>query len=85
MAETKNEQLEKIRKEIAEILNEPQFQELPKAIKHALAQRLGLKAIEEGGLVLEFPVPITIKELKERGIKDDDPYDYVNVYRYTFH
>jgi hypothetical protein len=85
MAETKNEQIEKLRKDVAKLLDEPEFQEMSNALKHALAQRLGVHLMKEGGLTLEFSIPITINEIRRLGFGDGDPYNYVNVYSYTFH
>lgn len=82
--QVENKQIKNLRKEIEAILSDPEFNKMSKAFRHTLAQRLGIKEIAEGGLVLQAPAPITITELIRRGIGKDDPYSYGNIYSYNF-
>ena len=79
-----NKQIENIRRVIAKLYHEPAFGGTPNAIKRSLAQRFGCKLMDEGGLVLEFPIPNTFGELMRLGVPEGDPSSLLNVYSYNF-
>ena len=81
-----------LRKEVEALLAKPEFQRTSKAFRQALAQRLGIKEFEDGGLVIQAPAPVSLREIaKESGvdlrhIEDylDTPCLYGNIYSYSF-
>ena len=79
-----NKQIRNLRKEVEAVLADPKFTKMSKAFRHSLAQRLGVKEIAEGGLVIQAPAPITIKDIRKLGMGEDTPYSYGNLYSYSF-
>jgi hypothetical protein len=92
IAESK--EIKKVRREVETLLADPKFKKMSRAFKHSLAQRLGVKDFEEGGLIIEASAPVTIREIMKRAnITDlvkpgarwpDDNYFYCNIYCYSF-
>lgn len=96
----KNMQIKKIRKEIENLIKDPEFEKMSKAFRHTLAQRLGIKDLKEGGLVIQAGLPFTLRDvLEDAGIPFEDSDDfriklinqvdkhqvaYGNVYSYGF-
>ena len=90
-----NEQIKKIRKELETLIDDPKFKEMSTTFKHTLAQRLGIKEFEEGGLMLQASAPITLSDiLKNLDIHTldldklknayDSEFSYANIYSYGF-
>ena len=94
------DRIEQLRTEIEALQCEPEFQNLSRTFRHTLAQRLGIEEIQEGGLCIQTQLPVTPCEIVEgMGLPDpsqwppvckeaadiwNSPYDYVNVYSYSF-
>lgn len=82
-----DEEINAIQNEVENILNTAEFKEMSEAFKRTVAQRLGIKEFEEGGLVLQAKTDFS-NEPAEMLLKYEPPEEmqpeYVNIYSYSF-